>query len=102
MAEQHKHYRQRELYQRNTEQAAPRRWAQRIAYAVLPAVASLYINGCATELEADAEKKEEASKVILKIERRDGTIEEIVVNRDDVIMCTEEDIFGKKRQNQPK
>ncbi len=110
MTEPHEPYRQREEYNQNNEQAAPGGWMRKVAYAVLPALASLYFGGCATNsgtekgkgtsTAREAGEKRGLDKITLRIQNRDGTIEEIVVDRDDVILCTEEDIFGKKQKPQ--
>lgn len=62
--------------------------------AILPAVASWYLSGCAASPKL-REETSDSEKTVLKFQRRDGTIEERVINNDDLIICTEEDIFGK-------
>ncbi len=85
-----------------------------IGYLALPVVASLYLSGCPDKVEQSPERKytmdsaieravakeaeedKKAGKVILRIEKRDGTIEEIVVDEDRIRKCAQRDVSQKK------
>ncbi len=85
-----------------------------IGYRALPVIASLYLSGCPDKAEQSPERRytpdsaveravakeveegKKAGKVIITIEKRDGTIEEMVVDEDRIIRCRLEDTSKKK------